>query len=659
MSTLTQLRQKGRPASSELKAFLPTTRAEMEARGWDALDILIINGDAYVDHPAFGGALIGRFLEARGFRVGMIAQPRWESPDDILRMGIPRLMVGITAGNLDSMLNKLTAQKKVRSEDQYSPGGRTGARPNRATIVYSNLARRAFPGVPVVIGGIEASLRRIAHFDYWSEQVKRGILFDAKADMIIFGMGERPVWEVAERLKRGDRIDQIRDVRGTGYILKKGEWEGLTPSRYVTDGKVVRLPSYEEVSVDSAHSREQFSEMTRAFQLETNPGNGRPILQVHGATALYLNPPAQPLDTGLMDELYDLPFQRRAHFSYSEGIPAFEVVKHSIVTMRGCFGGCSFCSITEHEGRVIQSRSSDSILREVRALRRMDDFHGVISDVGGPTANMYQMRCREDKIEKACRRLSCVYPDVCENMVTDHQPLVDLLRKVREEKGIKKVFIASGVRYDLAERSPEFVEELAKHHTGGQLSVAPEHVDKTVLDKMKKPGVETYERFAEMFACASEKTGKEQHLIPYYISGHPGSTLSAMIDLAMYLKNKGLRPRQVQDFIPTPMSMATSMYYTGRDPFSRADVYTAKTLREKRMQKALLQYWDVSQHDLAREALKEAGRTDLIGSKAHQLVPPEHGQGSLSIHAFKRSGPRPQGRLGRRGGGPDLSRRGR
>ncbi len=656
MSTLTQLRQKGRPASSELQAFLPTTREEMDARGWDALDILIINGDAYVDHPAFGGALIGRFLEARGFRVGMIAQPRWESPDDILRMGAPRLMVGITAGNLDSMLNKLTAQKKVRSEDQYSPGGVPGARPNRATIVYSNLARRAFPGVPIVLGGIEASLRRIAHFDYWSEQVKRGILFDAKADLIIFGMGERPVWEVAERLKRGDRIDQIRDVRGTGFVLKKGEWEDLLPSRYVTDGKVVRLPSYEDVNADSEASRTLFSEMTRAFQLETNPGNGRPILQPHGNTALYLNPPAQPLDTNLMDELYDLPFQRRKHFSYTADIPAFEVVKHSIVTMRGCFGGCSFCSITEHEGRVIQSRSAESVLREVRALRRMDDFHGTISDVGGPTANMYQMKCREEKIEKSCRRLSCVHPGVCENLVTDHKPLVSLLRKVRQEEGIKKVFIASGVRYDLAERSPEFVEELARHHTGGQLSVAPEHVDPDVLDKMKKPGVETYERFADMFACASDKAGKEQHLIPYYISGHPGSSLSAMIDLALYLKQKGLRPRQVQDFIPTPMSMATSMYYTGRDPFSRAPVYTAKTLREKRMQKALLQYWDHAQHDLAREALKEAGRSDLIGSKAHQLVPPEHGPGSLSIHAFKRPASHPQGRMGQRGAGPDRTR---
>ena len=651
MSSLVELRRKNGRNQRELTSFLPTSREEMEARGWDQLDVLIVNGDAYVDHPAFGGALIGRFLEARGFKVGMIAQPRWDNLDDLLVMGAPRLFVGITAGNLDSMLNKLTAQKKVRSEDQYSPGGHTGARPNRATIVYSNLCRRAFPGVPLVIGGIEASLRRIAHFDYWSEQVRRAILLDAKADLVIFGMGERPVWEVAERLRRGDRIEQVRDIRGTGFALRKGEWESLEASRFVRDGKPIVLPSYEDVSTGTPEALAAFSEMSRAFQLETNPGNGRPILQRHGMEAVYLNPPAEPLDTNLMDELYDMPFQRVPHYRYQEPIPAFETVKHSIVTMRGCFGGCSFCSITEHEGRVIQSRSSESVLREVRQLRRMDGFRGVISDVGGPTANMYQMKCREEKIEKACRRLSCVHPGICENLVTDHTPLIDLLAKVRNEPGVRKAFIASGVRYDLAAESPEFIDVLAQHHTGGQLSVAPEHVDDKVLDKMKKPGVESYERFAEMFACASDKTGKEQHLIPYYISGHPGSSLESMVELALYLKNKGLRPRQVQDFIPTPMSMATSMYYTGQDPFSREPVYTAKTLHDKRMQKALLQYWDPAQHALAREALQKCGRSDLIGSKAFQLVPPEHGAGSLSIHQKRKGASSPQGRFGRRGAG--------
>ena len=664
--SLVSLRRSGEGGSiplsrKDLTRFLPTTREEMNARGWDELDILIVNGDAYVDHPAFGGALIGRFLEARGYRVGMIAQPRWDSPADLLRMGAPRLFVGITAGNLDSMLNKLTAQKKVRSEDPYTPGGETNGRPNRATIVYSNLVRQAFPGVPIVIGGIEASLRRIAHYDYWSTSVRRSILLDAKADLLIFGMGERPVWEVADRLRDGQSIRELRDVRGTAHVLGKGEWESIEKSKFVKDGKTLWLPSYEAVVAPTPAGKEAFREMSRAFQYETNPGNGRPLLQPHGAQAVYFNPPAIPLDTPLMDALYDLPFTRVPHFSYKEKIPGYETVKHSIVTMRGCFGGCTFCSITEHEGRVIQSRSAESILREVRALRRMDDFHGVISDVGGPTANMYKMRCKSEAIETSCRRLSCVHPGVCENLVTDHDPLIDVLQRVRSEKGIKKVFVASGVRYDLAERSPKFVKELATHHTGGQLSVAPEHVDDDVLDKMKKPGAESYERFAEMFACASEDAGKDQHLVPYYISGHPGSTLHSMIALALYLKKRGIRPRQVQDFIPTPMSMATCMYYTGEDPFTRTPVYTAVDLRDKRKQKALLLYWDPQHHDLAREALIEAKRHDLIGSGAHCLVPPATGKGALSIHtkhaAQRRNGPPPKGRLGKRGGGEDRNAR--
>jgi uncharacterized radical SAM protein YgiQ len=458
--------------------------------------------------------------------------------------------------------------------------------------------------------------------------------------MLIFGMGERPVWEVADRLAAGETLADLRNVRGTAHVLRKGQWEDIEPSRFIRDGKPVVLPSYEQVK----ESKEQFSQMSGAFQKETNPGNGRPLIQPHGHEAVYLNPPAEPLTTEIMDGLYDLPFTRYPHPSYDAGIPAYETVKHSIVAMRGCFGGCSFCSITEHEGRVIQSRSEESVLREVRALRRMDGFAGVISDVGGPTANMYQMKCKEERIEKACRRLSCVHPGVCENLVTDHDPLVQLLSKVRKEKGVKKAFIASGVRYDLAERSPEFVEVLAKHHTGGQLSVAREHVDEDVLDKMKKPGAESYERFAEMFICASEKSGKDQHLVPYYISGHPGSTTHSMIELALYLKKRGLRPRQVQDFIPTPMSMATSMYVTGLDPFTQEPVYVAKSLREKRMQKALLQYWDVAQHDLAREALIKAKRGDLIGSTDRHLVPPASGKGALSIHEKRRQ----QRRLTRR-----------
>ncbi len=597
----------------------------MAARGWDELDILIVSGDAYVDHPAFGPVLIARFLERRGFRVGFIAQPDWQGPEDLRRMGRPRLFVGVSAGNLDSMLNKLTAQKKVRSEDQYSPGGETNRRPNRATIVDSNLCRQAFPGLPIVLGGIEASLRRIAHYDYWMDQLRRSILLDAKADLLVFGMGERPVWEIAERLQRGEPVSALRDIRGTAFPLKNpGEWRPIAadPSRYVTDGKVVVLPSFDEVSREKL----AFARMSGQFQRETNPGNARPLLQVFGEEAVYFNPPALPLDEAAMDELYDLPFARRPHPDYSAPVPAFETVKHSIVTMRGCFGGCSFCSITEHEGRVIQSRSADSVLREVRALSRMSGYRGVISDLGGPTANMYQMRCKTERIENACRRLSCVHPKICENLVTDHQPLIDLMRRVREDETVRRVFIASGVRYDLANRSPEFIREMAEHHTGGQLSVAPEHNDSSVLDKMKKPPIEHYERFAQAFCQASEDAGKQQYLIPYLITGHPGSGIADTIELALYLKKNRLKPRQIQDFIPTPMAMATAMYYSGFDPFTLEPMKSVRSLREKRQMKALVLYWDPEHWPLAREALRAAGRRDLIGAGPDCLVPAERGE---------------------------------
>jgi uncharacterized radical SAM protein YgiQ len=611
--------------------FLPTSRAEMRERGWDELDIVLISGDAYVDHPAFGPPLIGRFLEARGFRVGIIAQPDWQSAEPFRALGRPRLLFGIAAGNLDSMLNRLTAQKKVRSEDQYSPGGRTGMRPDRATIVYAQRAREAFPGVPIVIGGIEASLRRLAHYDYWSDTVRRSVLLDAKADLLIYGMGEAPVWEVARRLAAGEDISQIRDARGTCYAISGEAAQKLEarPSEYVSDGRVVVLPSYEAVREDKV----AFAKMSRAFHHETNPYNARPLLQRHGDRAVYYNPPSLPLADGdgksddrkkadvAIDELYDLPFNRAAHPMYGgERIPAFDTVRDSVVLMRGCFGGCTFCSITEHEGRIIQSRSKDSVLRELRRMSRMEGFSGVVSDLGGPTANMYRMRCKTDEIESACRRLSCVHPDICPNLETDHAPLVDLMRAARKE--VRKVFIASGVRYDLALRSPEYIEELAQHHTGGQLSVAPEHVDRTTLRLMKKPGIEAYETFTREFACASEKAGKEQYQIPYFISGHPGSTLEAMIELALWLKSQGIRPRQVQDFIPTPMSLAATMYYSGIDPLTMNPVYTARGLREKKLQKALLLYWDPAQHALAREALLAAGRRDLIGRAPHCLVPP-------------------------------------
>jgi uncharacterized radical SAM protein YgiQ len=552
----------------------------------------------------------------------------------------------VSAGNLDSMLNKLTAQKKTRSEDQYSPGGEPNMRPNRATLVYSNLCRQAFPGLPVVLGGIESSLRRIAHYDYWSDSVRRSMLLDAKADLLVFGMGESPAWEIAKRLDAGETVDKLTDIRGTAHVKKnRRAWEPLLAdqAQRVADKKLVVLPSYEEVVKDKA----AFARMSKTFQYETNPHNGRPILQPHGDEAVYFNPPAEPLTEKEMDGLYDLPFVRAPHPSYRLPIPAFNTVKDSIVTMRGCFGGCTFCSITEHEGRIIQSRSEESVLREVRQLSRMDGFSGVLTDLGGPTANMYKMACKDDKIEASCRRLSCVHPGICENLVTDHAPLIQLMKKVRSEKGIKRVFIASGVRYDLAERSPEFIEELAKHHTGGQLSVAPEHNESGVLDKMKKPGIASYERFAQAFCQASEKAGKEQYLVPYFISGHPGSTLADAVSLAVYLKNNDMRPRQVQDFIPTPMAIATTMFYTGVDPLTGEPVYTARDMREKRMMKALIFYWDAQHWPLAREALKKAGRADLIGRHPGALVPPEGAADRVAAEVAQRAGgARPGARAG-------------
>ncbi len=655
MSSPVQLRRSPR----DPRAFLPTCREDLVARGWSELDVLLVTGDAYVDHPSFGAAIIGRALEARGLRVGVVAQPRWSSTEDLLAMGAPRLFVGVTAGNMDSMLNRLTAQKKLRSEDQYSPNGEVGKRPNRASIVYSNLCRQAFGAkVPIVLGGIEASLRRIAHYDYWEDGIRRAILLDAKADLLIFGMGERPVVEVAERMRGGASIRDVGDVRGTASVLRRAEWEPLArhPSRFVGDGRVVVLPAWEEVKdalVDPAAKR-KFAEMSRAFQLETNPGNGRPLLQVHGAEAVYFSPPAEPLDEAEMDALYDAPYARLPHPRYGGArVPAHETIKHSIVTMRGCFGGCSFCSITEHEGRQIQSRSADSVLREVRTMQRAADalgFSGVLSDLGGPTANMYKMTCKSEAIERACRKLSCVHPGICDNLVTDHGPLLDLLERVREEPGVRRALLASGVRYDLAEhgeRGHAFIDALARHHTGGQLSVAPEHNEARVLAKMKKPGVGDYEAFAERFACASRQAGKEQYLVPYFISGHPGSTLEDMISLALWLKARGMRPRQVQDFIPTPMSMATCMFVTGLDPLTMTEVPVTRDLREKKLHKALLLYWDPQSHDLAREALRRARRTDLIGGHAGALVPSEPKRGAAEAAARRGTGnktARPKGK---------------
>jgi uncharacterized radical SAM protein YgiQ len=610
-----------RRAKAPKHAFLPTCAEELAARGWEALDVVIVTGDAYVDHPAFGPVLIARFLEHHGFRVGLLAQPDWHSAEPFRALGRPRLFFGVSAGNLDSMLGRLTAQKKNRGEDQYSPDGRTGSRPDRASIVYAQRCREAFPGVPIVLGGIEASLRRIAHYDYWSDKVRRSVLLDAKADLLVFGMGERPVLELAQRLRSGEPLHALRDIRGTAFAIGDAEMRRLeagAPTRASDSGTVV-LPSFEDV----AASPLAFARMSRDFQLETNPGNARPMAQRHGDRGVFLNRPALPLEDEAMDELYALPFNRAPHPGYGGArIPAFETVRHSLVLMRGCFGGCSFCSITEHEGRVIQKRSVPSVLSEVRSLVADPDFRGTITDLGGPTANMYGLGCKAKALEAKCRKLSCLHPHICTNLVCDHAELIALLRQVRGEKGVKHVFVASGVRTDLALRSPQYVAELAAFHTGGQLSVAPEHVSERVLERMRKPGIESYERFVELFSRASTEAHKEQYDIPYFISGHPGTTLGDMVELALWLKASGRRPRQVQDFIPTPMSMATAMYYSGLDPMTLEPVHAARGLREKRLQKALLLFWSPEHWNDAREALREAGRTELIGRGPNCLVPP-------------------------------------
>ncbi|MBI5533482.1 MAG: YgiQ family radical SAM protein [Deltaproteobacteria bacterium] len=613
--------------------FVPTTRQEMEARGWQALDVLIVSGDAYVDHPAFGPALIARVLEAQGHRVGLIAQPRWQDTADIARMGRPRLMVGVSAGNLDSMLNKLTAQKKVRSEELYSPGGEPNLRPNRATIVYANLCRQAFPGLPVILGGIEASLRRVAHYDYWADEVRRSILLDAKADLLIFGMAERAVTQVASRLAAGEPIAALRDVRGSACVLDRASWKARLDAGLPQEQSPVVLPSYDEVKQD----RRAFAMMTRLIHLESNPLVARPLLQVHGDQAVWLNPPALGLNTSELDAIYDLPFARRAHPSYREPVPALKTVQHSIAASRGCFGGCSFCAITCHEGRSVQSRSSEALEREARTIARQSGFRGTLTDIGGPTANMYGLGCKSERAERVCRRLSCLHPTICQHLDTDHGDYIRLLRKLRAIPAVSRVYIASGIRFDLALRSPQFVRELAAHHTGGQLSIAPEHVCAPVLAAMRKPAVEQYERFAEMFHLESERAGKRQFLIPYFIVGHPGSTLEDTIELALYLKRNELRPRQVQEFIPTPMTLATAMYHTGLDPMTLRPVQVVRGLRDKRMMKALLMYWDEAQWPLAREALAKAGRKDLIGNAPACLVPSRVDTSSAKVKGLQRS----------------------
>lgn len=600
----------GQPPRAQTPAKpLPMTRQEMAERGWDEVDVVFVTGDAYIDHPSFAMALLGRLLESEGLRVAILSQPDWRNCDAWRTFGKPRLFFAISAGNMDSMINHYTANRKVRNDDAYSPGGKIGRRPDRATLAYCQRAREAYKGVPVIAGGVEASLRRLAHYDYWSDKVRRSIILDCKADLVVFGMGERPIVEIARRLAAGETVRDLRDLRGVVYRLGASE----TPPTQNT----ITLPSYEQASTD----KRSFVELTRVAHHETNPYNAKRLVQYHDREAVVVNPPALPLAEAEMDRIYGLPYTRRPHPSYGEQkIPAFEVVKDSVQIMRGCFGGCTFCSITAHEGRIIQSRSQESVLGEIRQMAADPKFSGVVSDIGGPTANMYQMRCTRPEVEARCRRLSCVHPTICKLLGTDHGPLVDLMKQVREEPGVKKVFVASGIRMDLARRSLEYMQELAAHHVGGHLKVAPEHVDPGVLDLMKKPANDDFLQFDKEFKKASKKAGKKQYLVPYFIASHPGSDLDAMIELALFLKRNHYQPDQVQDFIPSPFDLAACMYHTGIDPLTNKPVYIAKHLRDRKLQRALLQFFKPENYFEVRRALEQAGRQDLIGSGCDCLI---------------------------------------
>jgi len=615
----------------------PMSRAEMAARGWDAVDVVFVTGDAYVDHPSFAMAILVRALEAAGFRVALLSQPDWHSCTPWRQFGRPRLFFAVSAGNMDSLINHYTANKKVRNDDAYSPGGRIGLRPDRATLAYCHRAREAFAGVPVIAGGVEASLRRLAHYDYWSDTVRRSILLDAKADLLVYGMGEDAIVAIARRLAAGGKVRDLRDMRGVAYVLGASETPprevaGMTAGTLPWPADAALLPSFEEVKADKL----VFAEATRVIHVNTNPFNARTLVQYHERQAVVVTPPALPLTQADMDRIYDLPYTRRPHPSYTEAIPAYEMIKDSVTLMRGCFGGCTFCSITAHQGRIIQSRSQDSVLREVRKMAADPEFAGVISDIGGPTANMYEMRCTRPDVESKCKRLSCVHPTICKLLGTDHGPLVELMRRARTEPGIRKVLVASGVRMDLAQLSPEYMQELAAHHVGGHLKVAPEHTDPHVLDLMKKPDNDNFETFARDFRQASRQAGKpKQYLVPYYISSHPGSGLHAMIDLAVFLKRNGYRPDQVQDFIPAPFDVATCMFYTGLDPFTKKQVYVANHLKDRKLQRALLQFFKPENYFEVRKALELAGRQDLIGAGCDALIPAQPPKEALEARMKK------------------------
>ena len=672
--------------------FLPMSREEMDILGWDSCDIIVVTGDAYVDHPSFGMAIIGRVLEAQGFRVGIIAQPDWRSTADFERLGKPNLFFGITGGNMDSMVNRYTSDRRIRSDDAYTPGGQGGKRPDRSVIVYAQRVREAFNDVPVVVGGIEASLRRIAHFDYWSEKVRRSVLLDAKADMLVFGNAERQIIEIAHRLAKGVKIDAIDDLRGTAFVRHATPegWTEIDSTTIDTPGKlnppidpyldtskngkslgpgargsgqseapeasascsgpspkpqaqqarvvkfyrevktsqretsVIRMPSFDAVREDAI----LYAHASRILHMESNPGNARALVQRHGDVDVWLNPPPLPLTMKEMDAIYELPYRRLPHPFYGkEKIPAYEMIRFSIAIQRGCFGGCTFCSITEHEGRIIQNRSEDSIIKEIETIRdSVPGFTGVISDLGGPTANMYRLACKSTEIESACRRPSCVFPGICPNLNTNHKPLIELYRRARTLPGVKKVLIGSGVRYDLAVESPEYVKELVQHHVGGYLKIAPEAIGEGPLSKMMKPGVGTYYKFKELFDKYSKEAGKEQYLIPYFIAAHPGTTDEDMLELALWLKKNGFRADQVQAFLPSPMATATAMWHSGKNPLRKItrtaeEVHIPKGLKVRRLHKAFLRYHDANNWPVLREALRRMGRADLIGAGKHQLIP--------------------------------------
>ncbi|HSI37674.1 MAG TPA: YgiQ family radical SAM protein [Methylotenera sp.] len=656
--------------------ILPMTRAEMDALGWDSCDIILITGDCYIDHPSFGMALVGRLLESQGFRVGIIAQPDWQNADAFKALGKPNLYFGVTAGNMDSMVNRYTADRKIRSDDAYTPDAAPNKRPDRAVLVYSQRCREAYSDVPLVIGSIEASLRRIAHYDYWSDKVRRSILVDSKADILLYGNAERALVELTHRIAKGEKISEIQDIRGTAYLRKRipEGWDEIESTKLDRPGtidkpidpyemkmgkadascatdeskpkvdlpegvkaieivrkpkadrakQVVRLPDYEAVAQDPV----LYAHASRVLHLEANPGNARALVQKHGDREVWLNPPPIPLTTKEMDYVYDMPYARKPHPIYKNAkIPAWEMIRFSVNIMRGCFGGCTFCSITEHEGRIIQSRSEESILKEVEEIRdKVDGFTGVISDLGGPTANMYRIACKSEKIEKSCRKLSCVYPGICENLNTDHSALIQLYRKARAIKGVKKILVSSGLRYDLAVKSPEYVKELVQHHVGGYLKIAPEHSEENVLSKMMKPGMGAYDEFKAMFEKFSAEAGKKQYLIPYFIAAHPGTTDEDMLNLALWLKKYDFKLDQVQTFTPTPMAMATAMYHSGKNPLRKVtadsdEVPIPKAGNVRKLHKAFIRYHDPNNWPMLREALKKMGRADLIGNGKHQLIP--------------------------------------